>query len=146
MYRCTSATGVSSFQDRPCAGANAGKRLAASEIADPAALRRWLREQQRSAALTTHNRSAAQRSAPTLAGEALPAHLMGSCSTQFYRCAHADGARMQRCLHEVPLCGASAGSACCPKIALERFRAARAQGASAAQATRSALLGTQSNR
>lgn len=139
MYRCSVPGGGSSFQDRPCAAGASGKALAAADVADPAALGRWLREQQRTARPATGAKPPGP--ALVLPGEALPPHLMAACSTRFYDCAHADGVRMQRCLGQVPLCTTRRSTSCCPALALERFRSARAQGATAAEATRSALLG-----
>jgi len=150
IYRCAKPDGGASYQDRPCAGAPAGRaqdRLSASD--DPAALRAWLSRYRQQPPSATPHRQPSIEPAPRLAREPHPDEAstplseqqLAICSERFYVCADGDSGRMDRCVAHMAQCAAGGGSACCPSQTLACYRDLRASGSTPAAAVRGALLG-----
>jgi hypothetical protein len=154
IYRCVRADGSASFQDRPCAGVEAGRRqdrLAGGD--DPRALREWLAQYRHAPAQARAAASPVTQAPlaplPPLAPSRRPdlpdrkpldEHQLAICSERFYVCADGDGGRMDNCVAHVARCGAGV-SACCPAQTLSCYHDLRAAGSTPAQAVRGALLG-----
>lgn len=149
IYRCVDGDGKASFQDRPCAGADANRRGAAmpGRSDDPAAVREWLASLSRTRTPATPDAPAARvlelraptprASRPVFASE----RSLAICSERYYHCASANAATMDACVAAMPRCGSGADTGCCPAASVACYRSLRSDGQPLASAVRGALLG-----
>lgn len=145
IYRCTDATGKVSFQDKPCVRGSSAQlaRHGEDPVTSERELRQWLdryRARQINAPTPTAGADPAHRDPSRYVGGTVTEAQLAMCSERFLHCAQGDAAAMDACVDQLPRCGASAATPCCPQACVGRYQALRGDGQELATSVRLALL------
>lgn len=141
IYRCADASGVLSYQDKPCStGASARLATAGTDAAaTQRALQQWL-DQQRGSRAPTPRAQPLPAPVPLTFGGPISEAQLAVCSERFLGCAHGKAEIMDGCVARLPRCSASLGSGCCPQACVSRYQALRQAGNPLALSVKLTLL------
>ncbi len=144
IYRCRNASGVLSYQDKPCPSGASARLATAGADQSVGALQRWLDAQDprpaRRAAANAYSAPAARARGPLVPGGPVSEAQLAGCSERFLACATGDAAIMDACVDRLPRCSASGSGACCPQACVSRYQVLRSDGHKLSSAVRLALL------
>ena len=148
IYRCRTAGGAVSFQDKPCAG-GASARLATrgeDSTKSLSALQRWLDVQDPRPARGPKSSSPPQSArvrVPLVPGGPVSEAQLAGCSERFLHCASGNAVTMDACVERLPRCSATGSGPCCPQACISRYQSLRGDGHKLSSAVRMALLDPQ---